>query len=502
MNNNNNIYINDDKESISDFFKDSKILVTGATGFLGKVLVEKLLRCCEDIENIYILLRPKRGLETEQRLTELLKNPIFNKLKETNPKALLKLQVVHGDISVPNMGLPKNEIALLQENINFVIHSAATVSFSESLSTAVNLNTIGTKRIVDLCLEMKNLKSLVYVSTAYSNPFRKTVNEEVYKQQYNYKSVIHLVNNFSEDDVNLLSKNIMGDHPNTYTCTKSLAEELILDHSEKIPCCIVRPSIITSAWREPYEGWVDSYAGITGLFMECGRGTLRSVVCNPKCVMDLIPVDVVANTIIAATWQTSLNRPEKMKVYNCTSGSINPIKCYQFQNYANDYFHVCPSKYVMLQPYFQFRRNEFIHSFYALFYHKLPAILFDMYMFLKYRKTGMLRTGRKFWKAMDNIKYFTTKEWNFQTDNMEELVRCVKNNKDCNKFDIDMRSSNGFYWEKYVQNYVMGIRLYLLKDDLKSLPKAKAKLIRLYWIQSFLKMIMMFLFLKSVYHFF
>lgn len=65
---------------------------------------------------------------------------------------------------------------------------------------------------------------------------------------------------------------------------------------------------VTSAWRDPYEGWVDSYAGITGLFMECGRGTLRSVVCNPKCVMDLIPVDVVANTIIAATWQTSLNR--------------------------------------------------------------------------------------------------------------------------------------------------------------------------------------------------
>lgn len=58
---------------------------------------------------------------------------IFNKLKETNPKALLKLQVVHGDISVPNMGLPKNEIALLQENINFVIHSAATVRYCKFL---------------------------------------------------------------------------------------------------------------------------------------------------------------------------------------------------------------------------------------------------------------------------------------------------------------------------------------------------------------------------------
>lgn len=79
INNNNVTHINNDNKIISDFLQTVKYLFSGAIGFLGKVLVEKLLRCCEDIENIYILLRPKRGLETEQRLTELLKNPVrFN----------------------------------------------------------------------------------------------------------------------------------------------------------------------------------------------------------------------------------------------------------------------------------------------------------------------------------------------------------------------------------------------------------------------------------------
>jgi fatty acyl-CoA reductase len=34
--------------------------VTGATGFLGKVLLEKLLEACPDVGHIFVLVRPKR----------------------------------------------------------------------------------------------------------------------------------------------------------------------------------------------------------------------------------------------------------------------------------------------------------------------------------------------------------------------------------------------------------------------------------------------------------
>lgn len=61
---------------IQNFFNGSCVLVTGATGFVGKALVEKLLRSCLGLRTIYLLIRPKRGLNVQTRHTELLKNPV------------------------------------------------------------------------------------------------------------------------------------------------------------------------------------------------------------------------------------------------------------------------------------------------------------------------------------------------------------------------------------------------------------------------------------------
>jgi Putative dehydrogenase domain of multifunctional non-ribosomal peptide synthetases and related enzymes len=57
---------------ITEWFKGRSVLVTGATGFMGKVLVEKLMRSCPDIATIYLLMRPKRGNDIRMRLDELL----------------------------------------------------------------------------------------------------------------------------------------------------------------------------------------------------------------------------------------------------------------------------------------------------------------------------------------------------------------------------------------------------------------------------------------------
>lgn len=63
--------------SVKDFYRDRSIFITGATGFMGKILVEKLLRSCPDIKNIYILMRPKRSQNVQERLQELLNGPVI-----------------------------------------------------------------------------------------------------------------------------------------------------------------------------------------------------------------------------------------------------------------------------------------------------------------------------------------------------------------------------------------------------------------------------------------
>ena len=64
---------NIEQSQIVRYYKDKTIFITGATGFLGKCLVEKLLRSCYDLKKIYVLVRHKKGNTPSQRL-----NDIFN----------------------------------------------------------------------------------------------------------------------------------------------------------------------------------------------------------------------------------------------------------------------------------------------------------------------------------------------------------------------------------------------------------------------------------------
>lgn len=65
---------------------------------------------------------------------------------------------------------------------------------------------------------------------------------------------------------------------------------------------IVHAFTVTCSWKEPFPGWVDGYSLISSVLIEIGRGTVRSFLSDGTVGLDLIPIDVVVNSLITAAW--------------------------------------------------------------------------------------------------------------------------------------------------------------------------------------------------------
>ncbi len=255
-----------------------------------------------------------------------------------------------------------------------------------------------------------------------------------------------------------------------------MAEQIVVDYNEKFPVCIVRPSIVTGSIEEPYEGWVDNVFGITGIMMEIGRGTISSILGDERYIVDLIPVDIVCNTLIVAAWANSFSRTNDIKVYNCTSGQINPVYWKEYGELTMKYGRKNPSKYVMLYPQFSYRTNRVIHFLYETFLQFLPALIFDVFMRIQGRKPIMFKIAKRFKAAGDTGAFFALHEWNFETGNLKEIIQAAKLTQiDANEFNCDISKMD---WDNYVEKYMLGIRQYVLKDDISSLESARLKVKR------------------------
>ena len=152
--------------SVLDYYTRKNIFLTGGSGFIGKVLIEKLLRTCSTVEKIYVLLRPsKDGTQNaQQRLNDLLsKSKLFTFHKDQLD--LSKVVPISGDLTKPMLGMSLEDRQLLIDNVNVVFHSAATVRFHGPLNDFITQNVFGTDMIMKLCQEMKYLQVECFLFT-------------------------------------------------------------------------------------------------------------------------------------------------------------------------------------------------------------------------------------------------------------------------------------------------------------------------------------------------
>jgi fatty acyl-CoA reductase len=73
--------------SVKQFYSNKTILISGCTGFLAKMILEKIIRTCSDFKKIFVLIRNKQGVTLQDRLQkDIFNSLIFKVLFETRPE--------------------------------------------------------------------------------------------------------------------------------------------------------------------------------------------------------------------------------------------------------------------------------------------------------------------------------------------------------------------------------------------------------------------------------
>lgn len=168
--------------SIATALAGKRIAITGATGFLGTALVERLLRCVPDCE-LALLVRPGRSGAQRRVEREIWRNAAFDRLREElGAKGFAectanRVSVLECDIAADGLSATPETLADLA-SCDILIHSAASVAFDNPLDRAVETNLAGPLRLLDTLHAHNAAPHFIAISTAYVAGTRKGDAEE------------------------------------------------------------------------------------------------------------------------------------------------------------------------------------------------------------------------------------------------------------------------------------------------------------------------------------
>ncbi len=344
-------------QRIRDRLAGQHILITGSTGFLAKAFVEKLLRGVDTIGGLHLLVRSRSdGVSPRDRVRkEVLRSRVFDRLRAAMGDGFAtlceeKIHVVGGDLMRDRLGMDAATYRTLTKQITLVVNSAATVTFDERLDEAVQLNTLGPGRLLRFARDCGDAP-MMHVSTCYVSGVRKGVVVEDFSAPEAARESLPRRASQGEFDLDAIVQALIGEGEeirlrfgadteacrrqlidagmrwarthgwnDTYTFTKWIGEQLLVRDRGGVPLVVFRPAIIEGSFDEPMPGWIDGLRMADPIIVAYGRGKLNEFPGREEIAIDLIPVDYVANAMIA-TLPTKPARHDDLRSTETTPSS-------------------------------------------------------------------------------------------------------------------------------------------------------------------------------------
>jgi len=325
--------------SIRQTLAGAHVLLTGVTGFLGKVWLSHVLWDLPEIGRVTVIVRDRDGQSARERVEAALDtSPAFRPLRARHGDAWAawasaRIEVLAGDCAAPLCGLTEAEVARLARSADAVLHCAGLTDFEPEPAQAIACNVRAAEHAADLaaCLRVPRL---IQVSTCYvaGNGSREVPEAlehgtspagEPFDPEVELAALEEAAAEATPRDrveAGAARARTLG-WPNLYTFSKALAEHR-LGARHDVAALVVRPSVIECAWRYPFAGWNEGL-NTAGPLAWLLSSPFRGLWARPSNRFDVVPVDLVARGLTLAL--TAALNGAAGEVWQLGSSTRNPF---------------------------------------------------------------------------------------------------------------------------------------------------------------------------------
>jgi long-chain acyl-CoA synthetase len=340
--------------SATQTFENHEVLLIGANGFVGKVLLAMLIDRFPTWKHLHILVRSRPGVSAAERFTGdvLTSLPLKGVVARADPALLRDRITIHsGDIAQPHCGLSASSREQLRGRVSLIINSAGLVEFFAPVDESFQSNVDGVERVIGLALDLD--AKLVHVSTCFVcgesdglveedepiagfYPHRRGADDAGFQHQDEVRFMRDRIREVYEQGAarGLAPKEVrqrlidLGKQRaaqwgwvNTYTYSKSLGEQIIAS-TPGLEYSLVRPAIVEAALEFPFPGWVEGGRTAAPLVMMAMAG-MRHWPLRGDAPLEVVPVDQVASAILTAAVLLMNGCAER--VYQAGTADVNPV---------------------------------------------------------------------------------------------------------------------------------------------------------------------------------